>query len=242
MTRRTAAAIVATLIVGGLITAGCGASSSTSSATTGTSTAPNGEAAKSAQQILADSKAAVASATTVHMRLSKLQGTLTGLDLQLLSGTGGTGTLTVHGLPVAVVADGSDLYVRAEASFWSAMTGSSTTASILAGHWVKVPASATKTGSFATVRDMADMQTFFATALQPTGTLVKRGTTTVNGVPAVVLADSTGVLYVALHGAPYPLGIRQTPAGGGGVAVFDNWNAPVTIAPPSGAIEFATAA
>lgn len=248
MTRRTVVAIAATLCASSLIATGCGSSASTSSApatataTTSVGTAPNGEASKTAQQILADAKAAVASATTVHMALTHLQGVLTGLDLQLEAGTGGTGTLTVRGLPVAVIADGADLYVRAEASFWNAMTGSPATASLLAGHWVKVPPSATKTGSFSTVRDMADMQTFFATALQPTGTPVTRGTTTVNGVPAVIVADSTGVLYVALRGAPYPLGIRLTPAGGGGVAVFGNWNAPVTISPPSGSIAFATAA
>ncbi len=44
-----------------------------------------------------------------------------------------------------------------------------------------------------------------------------------------------GTLFVASTGTPYPLEIVE-PAPGGGELLFDRWNQPVVLEPPSGAI------
>jgi hypothetical protein len=237
VTRRTIAATAAALLVGIVAISGCGGSGSGP-----TTTAANGEAGRPAQRVLADAKAAVRTATSVRIVMTHLPGELTGLDLALVAGKGGTGTLTLRGMQIGVVAVGTDTYVRAPAAYWSAMSGSATTARLLAGRWVKLPASTANGGTLGTVKDVADMQSFFATALTPTGTLRVRGVSSVNGTPVIQLADATGTASIALRGPAYPLAIHQTPAAGGGVALFEDWNAPVTIAPPPGAIEYTAAA
>jgi hypothetical protein len=238
MTRTTTAAIAATLAVGALITAGCGSSSSSSS-----STATNGEAAKSANEILADTQAAAKSASSVHMTISGLPGQFSGATLDLSKGNGATGSMNVGKSTVDITVTNTDFYMKADGTFWKSQTSSASTAQLFAGKWIKIPTSGSAASSLSQVKNLTDMTTFFSGALKPTGTVTKGGTTTVNGMQVVQLKSGTGgSLYVSLEGTPYPVEIQQNPSQGGGLATFTNWNAPVTVSAPANALDFSTAA
>jgi hypothetical protein len=236
MTRRmTVAILVATLATGAVITSGCGSSSNSSS-----STATTAEAAKTANQILADAQAAAKSASSVHMILSGVPGQFTGASLDMSRGNGASGTFTAGKSSVAVVATGSVFYIKGDETFWQSVTSSPATAQLFAGKWIKVPSSGSS--SLAQAQSITNMDSLFAATLHPTSGVTKAGTTTVNGVKVVKLnSGKGGSLYVSIQGTPYPVEIHQNPAEGGGVATFSGWNAPVTITVPSGALDFSSA-
>jgi hypothetical protein len=238
MTRTTTAAIAATLAVGAVITAGCGSSSSTSS-----TAANNGEAAKSASQILADTQAAAKSATSVHLAISGLPGQFSGASLDLSKGNGATGSMNVGKSSIDLTVTNTAFYMKGDGTFWQTETSSPATAQLFAGKWIKIPTTGSAAASLSQVKSITDMDTFFSGALKPSGTVTKAGTTTVNGIQVVQLKSGTGgSLFVSLEGTPYPVEIQQNPSQGGGLATFSNWNAPVTVAAPAGAIDFSTAA
>ena len=82
------------------------------------------------------------------------------------------------------------------------------------------------------------MRRLIDSTLADHGTLAKRATTSVAGQRVVGLNDTSkgGTLYVAATGKPYPVQIARTGANGGRVT-FDHWNAPVSLTPPTGAID-----
>jgi len=232
MSRRALAALAATMMVGAVIAAGCGSSSGTST---------NSEATKSASQILSDAQAAAQSASSVHESISGIPGEFSGADLTLVAGKGGTGTMTIRQSPVKLMVIGGSFYMQAGAPFWRTVSPSPAAAQLLADRWIKVPTTGSQAASFAPVASFTDMHQFLGSALQPTGgTVTKAGTTTLNGASAVVLKSANGSMFVSLNGTPYPLAIHQDPAKGHGVLTFANWNAPVVLAPPAGAIDFSS--
>ncbi len=232
MSRRSLAALTATMMVGAVVAAGCGSSSATTT---------NTEAAKSASQILSDAQAAAQSASSVHESISGIPGEFSGADLTLVAGKGGTGTMTIRQSPVKLVVIGDSFYMQAGAPFWRTVSPSPAAAQLLANRWIKVPTTGSQAASFAPVASFTDMHQFLGSALQPTGgTVTKAGTATMNGTSAVVLKSANGSLFVSLHGTPYPLSIQQDPAKGHGVLTFTNWNAPVVLAAPAGSIDFSS--
>jgi len=232
MSRRSLAALTTTMMVGAVVAAGCGTSSGTSTSS---------EAAKSASQILSDAQAAAQSASSVHESISGIPGEFSGADLTLVAGKGGTGTMTIRQSPVKLVVIGDSFYMQAGAPFWRTVSPSPAAAQLLADRWIKVPTTGSQAASFAPVASFTSMHEFLGSALQPTGgTVTKAGTTMMSGSSAVALKSANGSLFVSLSGTPYPLAIQQDPAKGHGVLTFTNWNAPVVLAAPSGAIDFSS--
>lgn len=92
-------------------------------------------------------------------------------------------------------------------------------------------------GEFAQLGSLTNMSQLLGTVLGQHGSLSKTGTSTVSGKKVVGVKDTSkgGVLYVATTGKPYPVQISKTGSTGGTVT-FDDWNAPLTITAPSGAI------
>jgi hypothetical protein len=199
--------------------AGCGSSNGTGHTGTsggagGGSAASNGEATKSPAQILSDAAAAIRSARgyAIHgeilqngkaVRLTVLAPGSTSLELAISSGSSGAEML--------ILPAGS--YVRGNSAFWSSQPGAH--ASLLANHWVQVPAGAVQ--SFSASLGRFAPSTLARCLVEGHGTLSIAGTTTIAGRPAIVIrdaggvpGDSPGTLAVATTGPPYPLRVKNT--------------------------------
>ncbi len=223
----TALRTCALALVAGAVLAGCGSSSSGNS---------NGVASKSADEIVAAAKTATANAKSVHVAGSTVtSGTPVTLDLHLSATTGATGTFSQSGLSVQLIAVNNSIYLKGTPAFWRKFGGAAA-AQLLAGKWLKAPAS---NSSFSGIAQLADFHALISQALSQHGTLAKGGTSTVNGQPVVAVKDTTqgGTLYVATTGQPYPVELAKTSGSDAGKLTFDQWNAPVTATPPSNAID-----
>jgi hypothetical protein len=204
--------------------AGCGGSSS-----------GNGVASKSANEILAATKAAASAATSVHVSgtLSS-HGTPITLDMSLAAGKGGKGKLSENGLSFELIVVDETIYIKGSSAFYDHFGGSAA-AQVFQGKWLKAPAGQ---GELASLASLANLGKILDQSLASTGTLAKGSTSTVNGQSAIELTDSTksGSLFVATTGEPYPVQIAKHGAETGKVS-FSEWNEPVQLSPPANAID-----
>jgi hypothetical protein len=208
-----------------LVLAGCGSSSSSG----------NGVESKSADQILEAAKQAAAKATSVHIDGSIVSsGKPISLNMELLAGKGGKGTIAQEGFTIRLVQVKGAVYINGSAAFYRHVSGSAA-AQLLQGRWLKAPANS---GELASLASLTDLSKLIDTALADHGPLTKGATTTINGQKAIALKDSSkgGSLYVATTGKPYPLEIAKSGKEGGKV-VLDRWDQPVTLTAPTGAID-----
>ena len=219
MTRRP----VIALALAAMLLAGCGGGSGS-----------NGEADKTAAEILADAKQAARDAGSVSVTGTvKDQGTAIGLDLRIGEG-GGTGSMTVDGTKVDIVRIGKVVYLRAGADFYQRVGAGAAAGQLLAGKWLKV--SATQQ-DFKDIAQLTDIGEFVDQALKPEGTLSKGEETTVDGKKAIELKDSKGgSLFVATTGTPYPLEFEGGSTTSGKV-VFADWGEKVDLTAPKNPID-----
>jgi hypothetical protein len=223
MRRRLGPAAALALIA--LAVAACGSSGGGSS---------NGVASKSPDQIVADATSAVASANSVHVSGKVLSsGQNVTLDLSLVNGKGGKGSMSQNGLGFQIVAVGPEVYINGSSAFWSKFAGS-TAAGLLSGKWLKAPA----TGQLSSLATLTDVSKLFNQLLSSHGTLAKGKSTTVQGQQVIPVNDTTngGTLYVATTGKAYPIEISKSGSEGGKL-VFDHFNQPVSLTPPANAID-----
>ena len=237
------------LLVAALGVAGCGGGSSPGGST---NAAPNGEAAKPAQQVLADAVKAAKNATAVHM-----SGYLVGLrpnpmDVTFERGKGAIGTLTAEGrfkVDIVVIGDptgtrpNGKLYMRGSSGFWAynGPAAGITDPSRLNGKWLEV--SPSDYAAFAVLGGWADNANVDAILGQLTthmGALTKE-VTTYKGQSVVAIYGTSKIrkVYVAATGTPYPVlaAVKgPTPAS----VSFDNWGKSVSLSAPSGAIDVST--
>jgi hypothetical protein len=224
---------VITVMIG---VAGCGGSGSTSTPSTAT-VALNGENLKTPAQILADVRAATATATSVHVAGTVPQGASPiVLDLNVSNSQTATGSMQINGQPIDVIRIGTTVYFKAPTAFYSAQGVSAAGANLLGGRWVKVPASMATSSSYASFFALTDLHTLTGSLLAPTGPVTTAGQGTVQGTKVIYLADGTkGKLAVSLQGKPYPL--QVTPAKGSSGQVSFSWDAPVSVSAPAGAVD-----
>jgi len=205
-----------------IVLAGCGSSG-------------NGIASKSATEILAASKAAADSASSVHVTgtLSSAGSPIT-IDIALAAGTGGRGQLSENGLAFELIVVKDTVYIKGSPAFYSHFGGGAA-AQLLDGKWLKAPASS---GQLATLASLTNLSKILGQTLVSAGTLVKGASTTVNGQQVIELTDTArnGSLYVATTGQPYPVQIVKRSFETGKVT-FSAWNQPVTLAAPANAID-----
>jgi len=207
--------------------AGCGSSSSSG----------NGVASKSAEEIVTEAKTAADSASSVHVAGSvNSSGSPVSLDLNLASGKGVTGQISQNGSTFKIVIDGGTAYISGSDAFYRKLGGSAA-AQLLAGKWLKI---STSTPEFASFGSLTNMRKLLDTVLVGHGTLEKgptHPTTTIGGRPAIAVNDTTrgGTLYVATTGKAYPLQISKSGSEAGKI-MFDKWDEPVTITPPSSSV------
>jgi len=200
--------------------AGCGSSGPKS----------NGEASKSAEQIVADAQAAALGASAVHV--SGSAGANLAVNLHLVAGKGGEGQMRANGLTFQIVRIGNDAYFKGDATFWRHIGGGAA-AALLNGRWLKAPAAS---GRLASLTPLTDITKLFNSIFASHGTLVVGKATSVSGHPAIAVDDKTqgGTLFVATTGKPYPLALRKH---GSGSITFDEWDAPVTLTAPTNAVD-----
>jgi hypothetical protein len=227
MLRRPGPAAVSTLLA--LALAACGGGSSSSS-----SGSSNGIASKSAGEIVSAAASAVAGVSSVHVSGKVLTGgqNVT-LDLNLVNGKGGKGSMAQNGLGFQIVAVGPEIYINGSSAFWKTFGGSAA-AQLLSGKWLKAPAK----GQLSSLAMLTNVQKLFNQLLSNHGNLAKGKTTTVQGQEVVAINDTTngGTLYVATTGRAYPIEIVKSGSQGGRL-VFDRFNQPVSLAPPANPID-----
>jgi hypothetical protein len=220
---RVAPALVLALVLA--LLGGCGSSSSSG----------NGAASKSPSQIVAAAKAAAAGAASAHVSGSIVdEGKPISLDMELVSGKGGRGRITLEGLSISLIQVGKSVYINGSSAFYSHVAGAAA-ARLLQGKWLKAPASG---GNFASLASLTNLAKLIDTTLASHGKLAAAGTKTINGQKAVGVRDTSkgGTLYVAATGAAYPIEIVKSGASGGTIS-FDRWNQPVTLSAPAGAVD-----
>jgi hypothetical protein len=195
------------------------------------SPASNGVAGKSPRQILAASQAAVAHAATVHVAGSIVSArTPISLNMELIAGKGGTGSVALGGYSVRLTEVGKGAYLNGTAAFYRHILGP--IGAQLGGRWLKAPA---HRGNFSWIGSLTNLRGLLSTALAAHGPLVRRAARTLDGQPVVAIGDATGggTLYVASTGNPYPLALLTS---SGGHVSFDRWNQPVTLTAPIDAV------
>lgn len=226
MLRRTIVLLaLALLALTALAIAGCGSSSSSG----------NGVSSKSASEILAASKAAADSASSVHV-IGTLtsNGTPITLNLSLVSGHGGRGQISQGNLSFNLIVVGDTIYIKGSPAFYSHFGGTAA-AQLFQGKWLKAPVSGGELGSLAALTNFGQL---LDQSLASHGTLAKGSTSTVAGTPVIELRDTShnGSLFVATTGKPYPIQIVKHGSETGHIT-FTDWNQPVSLSPPSGAID-----
>ncbi|HWY89520.1 MAG TPA: hypothetical protein VNY31_02510 [Solirubrobacteraceae bacterium] len=211
-----------------LAIAGC--SSASSSGSSG-----NGVSSKSPTEILAASKAAADSASSVHVAGTLINnGTRITLNLSLASGHGGRGQISQNNLSFKLIVIGNTIYIKGSPAFYSHFGGTAA-AQLFQGKWLKAPVSGGELGSLAALTNFGQL---IDQSLTSQGTLTKGATTTVAGASAVELRDTShnGSLFVASTGKPYPVEIVKHGSETGHIT-FTNWHQPVSLSVPSGAID-----
>ena len=225
MRRRLGPAALAALLT--LALAACGSSG-------GSSSSSNGITSRSPDQIVSTATSAVGGVNSVHVAGNVLSdGQKVALDLNLVNGKGGTGSMSQNGLGFKIVAVGPEVYINGSSAFWNKFGGSAA-AQLLSGRWLKAPAS----GQLSSLATLTDVQKLFSQLLSSHGKLAKGKTTTVQGQQVVAVNDTTngGTLYVAATGKPYPIEISKTGSQGGQL-VFDRFNQAVSLTAPANAID-----
>ncbi len=112
MSRRCASKLALLALLAAL--AGCGGSSSSG----------NGLAQKSPAEILAATKVAADSASSVHVSGSLVSdGTPITLDMDLIAGKGGRGQLSQNGLSFELIQLGGTVYIKGSSGFYSHIGG-----------------------------------------------------------------------------------------------------------------------
>lgn len=213
------------LLLVALAAAGCGSSSSSG----------NDVASKSASEILAASKAAADSASSVHVTGSLTNnGTPIALNLSLASGHGGRGQISQGNLSFELIVLGDTIYIKGSPAFYSHFGGSAA-AQLFQGKWLKAPVSGGELGSLAALTNFGQL---LNQTLTSQGALTKGPTSIVAGTPVIELRDPArnGSLFVATTGKPYPIQIVKQGSETGHIT-FTDWNRPVPLSAPAGAID-----
>jgi hypothetical protein len=216
------------LVLTAALLAGCGESKKEAK--------PNGEASKPAPQVLADAKAAATAASAAHVSGNiASSGTTVELDVSLSRGKGAKGSMSTNGLQFDLVRIGDTAYIRGSDTFYKHFAGPAI-AQLLHGKWLKAP---TATGRFHSLAPLTSLDAIFAEVSSHHGKLVNDGQTTYRGQQVVAIRDTSdnSKLYVAATGTPYPVAIIGKKGNNSGAITFGDWNKPVSLTAPQGAID-----
>ncbi|WP_344075179.1 hypothetical protein [Streptomyces crystallinus] len=200
----------------------------------------NGVGKLSATEIEGKARSAADGADAVH-----LSGTLVSkggtykIDMRL-KGNGATGTVTSKNTTFGLLRVGDDLYLKADAAFWShrdakgsaGSGGAAAAGKQLDDKYVKVPSG---DSSYQELRGFTDKGALLKGMLGLQGELSKGDRSKVGGVGTIRVRAGKdgegGTLDVSLQGTPYPLRFER--AGGAGVLELGDWNQDFALAAPA---------
>ena len=221
---------------GVLTFAACGGSGTKPASTPSATTAAATVALQglTADELLAKTKAAAQSATSVHVKGEIFDsGQSITIDLKLAGVARGAGTVIQDGGRIDLVRDGNDVYFKADEKTLNKTVaqGDAENVKLIAGRYVKATVSTSGFDSFAGLLDLVE---FVKGVLSPDGKVSRVDGKDVSGVRTVGLKDTAatggGVLYVAATGEPFPL--RIEPASGPGGVTMSDWNTNISITVP----------
>ena len=221
---RATAAALAVLALAACSSSGSGSGSSAAASPAASATSPSapstpaaeaspspsaGLEAASADEILAQARAALLKARSVHAKGDVVsEGNDYAIDLRMVRGVGATGTMAVEGKGVTLVRIGDTAYVKLDPAFLRAATNSQSSVRLLSGTYFKV--TARKSATFAPFVALTDAEQAFGSTLAPTGSVTKGKVTQIGKqrvVDLLVDGGRSGHVYVALTGTPYPVRI-----------------------------------
>ena len=240
--RGRAAGITAMCLMLALLAGACGsqpgASSSRGTLPAHPTPTSNGIAAKRPARILTAAKAALASVTSVHIRGTvQTSGQRFTLDV-ILTKAGAKGSMTgpiagAKRASVDFVSVAGKVYIRSS-TLWRKVGGEAV-ATLLNNRWVLMPSHSLRGFPFANAKTFSRSLT---TGPRDKARSVGKATV-IDGQPAIPVRTRDSIVYVATTGKPYPL--RVTPSArrfGTGSVDFLNYDAPVAITAPAGALDF----
>ncbi|MGW2767147.1 hypothetical protein [Streptomyces sp. NPDC001275] len=194
----------------------------------------NGVGRLPADKIQARTKAAAATADTVHLSGNVVSnGRTYRLDMRLKD-DGGSGSVTSEGVTFGLLRVGEQLYLKADAEFWGKVDGSGKAAGAadkLDGKYVKVPQGDPAYKRFS---GFTDKDVLLDGLLTLHGALATDGHHAQAGVRTIRITGgkgSGGTLDVSLEGTPYPL--RLVRAGDAGTLSFSDWGKDFAVAQPA---------
>jgi hypothetical protein len=214
----------------------------TGTALTGCSEDPdagtNGVGKLPARQIQSRTRAAAESADAVRLYGTVVtSGRTYKLDMRLKS-DGGTGSVTAKGATFRLLRIGEQLFLKADAEFWSHQSGQgdggkadAAAADKLDDKYVKVPQGDPAYKKFS---GFTDMDLLLDGLLTLHGRMERDGHHEQAGVRTIRITGgkgSGGTLDVSLEGKPYPL--RLARAGGAGTLTFSAWGKTFALERPA---------
>jgi hypothetical protein len=220
--RRTVAAILLLVACGSLV-AGCGGSSG------------NGVASKSALEIVTAARAAAESASSVHVvaQLSQTRGPSGSTKLEA-SASASRGQFSLGLISFEVIVIGSTAYLKGSPAFVQSVAG----ASVPSGAWLK---GSTSSGRLTGLGSLVEKRKSVRQLLTPVALIKKGATSTLNGQPVIEVKEKgrklfNATYFIATTGKPYPVQIVKSGLENGKIT-FSEWNSPVSVSPPSNAVE-----
>ena len=201
---------------------------------------------------MSDARAALLAASsvrvtgTVNVMAAGTGGTTQRFDLRLTrvkntpAATGTVTTTSVTGtkrftVTLAIIRVGGTLYIRGNREYYARIGPK---AAAVAGRWISLPAS-----QDTSVAGLTDLSIVAAGLAAPSNRASVAGTARIGSAPVIVLRpNSAAKLYVAASGPARPLRLQRTldvSAGGDGTIDFADYDAPVTVTAPAGAIPIA---
>ncbi|AVH56673.1 MULTISPECIES: hypothetical protein [Streptomyces] len=222
---------VCALVVTGTGLAGCGAEKDPDAGTNGVGKLP-------AATIQAKTKKAAEAADAVRLSGNVVvNGTTYTLDMRLKA-DGGTGSVTSKGEAFRLLRVGENLFLKADAEFWSDQDGKGGTTSAdtaaaekLEGMYVKVP---TGDPAYKRFSGFTDKDVLLDGLLSLHGTLGTDGRHEQSGVRTIRITGgkgSGGSLDVSLEGTPYPLLLVR--AGNAGTLRLSDWGKDFPLEEPT---------
>ncbi|MFG2325496.1 hypothetical protein [Streptomyces sp. NPDC048568] len=190
----------------------------------------NGLGKLPADTIQTKSRAVAQSAEAVRLHGTVAAGGSTyRLDMRLKA-DGGTGSVAAEGTTFGLLRVGEQLFLKADAGFWSHDGGDAKAAEKLAGKYVKVPQGDPVYKKFS---GFTDKDVLLAGLLTLHGEVKTDGRHEQAGVRTIRITGDDGAggsLDVSLEGAPYPLGLVR--AGSAGTLSFSDWNKDFALKEP----------
>lgn len=238
-TRRIAASAAAlALLSGTAVLAGCAGGYDAPSGADAPAD-PNGVEKLPAKEILATSAAAMGAASSVTVSGSAQDdGSGPELSLDLVLGTGvGEGTTSLGGTPLMEFREtGGKMYWKITREGAEAILGPGEASTLIGGRWVVAPADAPNDEGLGP-GDFGDKDDLLASLVQEGATATVAGTGEVRGTPVVFVrttgSDGTATLAVQTVGKPYVIQVKGKDTGN---IAFSDWNAPVNVTAPDGAV------